>query len=106
VIFLIHPVQVWENMVTNSRRISNCVLKIEQFKKIIRCVCVVLSTYWNNYDLEVCDYCILVKILRFRILSIVLYLSKSRPLCLSKPEDGDRIQSPKRCVLKYKQDDF
>jgi hypothetical protein len=22
------------------------------------------------------------------------------------PEDGDRIQSPKRCVLKYKQDGF
>jgi hypothetical protein len=21
------------------------------------------------------------------------------------PEDGDRIQSPKRCVLKYKEDD-
>jgi hypothetical protein len=22
------------------------------------------------------------------------------------PEDGDRIQSPKRCILKYKQDDI
>jgi hypothetical protein len=25
---------------------------------------------------------------------------------VSEPEDGDRIQSPKRCVLKEKQDDI
>jgi hypothetical protein len=51
----------------------------------------------NDLDLKVCDDGILIPLLVFWTLSIVQvdWAQLSRLL----PEDGDRIQSPKRCFL-------
>jgi hypothetical protein len=57
----------------------------------------------GKQDQNICDDGILVKVLWFWTLSFVLSLSIG-PNLQVLPEVGNRIHSPKRCVLKDKQD--